>query len=267
MVESDPIYVFATNETGHHENELAQLAVHRFGAKRSVGSGLQGRSYAIPVLDREGNRLPGARILKEIDDFKAFAARNPNEKFMLSRFGCDGIGFKDERVVNYFTDCPLNVDLPGVWRRRLDPSYQVFGIIGSESIKMQDLVNDVLNIVIPLYQSFAPISKFIVSDDGGTDFLAAQYLAQKELPFEVVPIDWEHDGSRAGAVRNRIMSHKCTHMMIFDDGSCAKSAHMKRVAQSEGIELTNAMVELQSKQTSPEDAKIKSKEVLAKMGP
>lgn len=265
MVESDPIYVFATNETGHHENELASLAVHRFGAKRSVGSGLVGRSYAIPVLNREGQRLASSRIIEEFQRFKEFAAANPSERFMLSRIGCDSIGFKDERVFGYFKDCPSNVDLPGVWRKRMDPSYQVLGITGSQKINMQDIVDDVLNIIVPLYSSFSPILKFVVGDEDGADFCAAKYLAQKDFDFEVVPTNWEHDGARAGAVRNRIMSHRCTHMVLFDDGECAKSAHMRRVISDEGVDLSNASVTIAAKVVDKEQSAERSKGLLAKM--
>lgn len=239
---TDPIFVFATNESGHHENELAKLAVHAFGAEKSKGRGLVGRSYAIPVQDRDLQRLPQERILAEFSAFKKFARENPQMRFQLSRIGCDGIGFREDGVAKYFLDCPDNVILPGVWERRRNPEHAVFAVTGTTKFSHEEMINDILDIVISLHGQ-TKFLEFITTDDEGVDFVCAKYFASKGLPYRVLQADWEgHGASRAGAVRNRIMGLTATHILLMDDGECGKTAHMRKTVKAEGLELMESTV-------------------------
>lgn len=243
-----PIFVFGTNSTGHHENETAQLAVQAFGARRSFADGLSGRSYAIALRDREGASLPASKVVASFDRFKAFAKDNPHEIFLLSRLGCDSLGFTDEKMYPHFRDCPPNVRLPGVWRARQDPSYEVLAITGLTSLKpiCVELTRDVLKLMTHFFQTTKPVQRFIVGDDEGVDAAAAEFLMQKGFEVEVVRANWDEHKGRAGAVRNRLMALPSTRVLLIDDGTCAKSAHMRKVAASEGLEVHECAISMQS---------------------
>ncbi len=242
-----PIFVFGTNSTGHHENETAQLAVQAFGAKRSFSDGLCGRSYAIALRDREGGSLPASKVVSSFDRFKSFAKDNPQETFLLSRLGCDSLGFGDEKMFPHFRDCPSNVLLPGVWMARKDPSYEVVAITGLTALKpvCVDLVMDVLKISVDFFQSSKLPLRFVVGDDEGVDALAAQFLSQRGLSFDVVCAKWDEHKGRAGAVRNRLMALPSTRVLLIDDGSCAKSSHMRKVAAAEGLEVNECVLSIE----------------------
>ena len=240
---TDPIFVFATNESGHHENEIAKLAVHAFGAEKSKGRGLVGRSYAIPVLDRDAQRLPQERILSEFAAFKKFARENPQHRFQLSRIGCDSIGFREEGVFKYFLDCPDNVILPAVWERRRNPKHAVFAAMGSTKFADEGIIHFCLDTMIDqVYGGADQFVEFITGDDDGVDFICAKYFASKGLPSRVLQANWERDGGRAGAVRNRLVGLAATHVLLMDDGECGKTAHMRKTAQAEGLTVTESTV-------------------------
>ena len=44
------IFVFGSNDMGHHDGGAARIALEKFGAVYGQGRGLQGRSYAIPTM-------------------------------------------------------------------------------------------------------------------------------------------------------------------------------------------------------------------------
>lgn len=241
---SEPIFVFATNESGHHENELAKLAMHAFGAEKSRGKGLVGRSYAIPVLDRDAKRLPQDRILAEFAAFKKYAGENPQMRFQLSRIGCDSIGFKEEGVAKYFLDCPENVMLPGVWERRRNPKHAVFAATGSTKFSHEEIIHFCLDMMLEKggYGIDLQFTEFITGDDDGVDFVVAKYFASKGLPSRVLQADWERHGGRAGAVRNRLIGLAATHILLMDDGECGKTVHMRKTAQAEGLTVNESKV-------------------------
>ena len=239
---SEPIFVFATNESGHHENPMAVLAMHSYGAQKSQGRGLVGQSYAIPVLDRNGQRLSEERIVAEFNAFKEFARSHPEMNFQLTRIGCDTIGFRDNKVSKFFMDCSPNVTLPGVWERIRTPEYRVMAIVGSVNFSHKEIVEDCLKMILDFYDQTTPITEFIVSDDEGVDFIAAAYLAGQGRPCRIIKADWDKDPKRAGAVRNRAIGLIATDLILFDDGNCGKCAHMRKTANSEGLYLMEAAV-------------------------
>jgi hypothetical protein len=82
----------------------------------------------------------------------------------------------------------------------------------------------------------------VVGDDEGVDFIAAAYLARAGRSYRIIHTNRESNPARAGAVRNREMGLAATDLMLFDDGDCGKSAHMRKTAKAEGIYIIEAMV-------------------------
>lgn len=250
------VFVFATNETGHHENEMAQFAVARYGAKKSVGKGMAGDSYAIPVLNRDGGYFSQQRIVSEIREFKEFAAAHPDWEFRLSRIGCDQIGFADDNIHRQFTEVPANVRLPGRWRRMMDPRYAVLAIVGSTEFSEAGVIIPPLQLAIDFQLGADAVCEYLTTDDAGVDFVVAQHLAAAAKPLRVVGTDWDVYGKRAGAIRNRDIGLDATHLILFDDGYCGKCAHMRKTAKAEGlITISEARVTYLAPQASANPAK------------
>ena len=110
------IFVFGSNEAGQHLGGAARAAVERFGAVFGQGSGLQGRSYAIPTLKLPGggpaNRLPIQAIRGYVQEFIYFADAHPEMTFLVTRIGCGIAGFSDEDIAPLFAGA---YSLPNVW--------------------------------------------------------------------------------------------------------------------------------------------------------
>lgn len=117
FVESlDPgqIFVFGSNLQGAHGGGAARLAYNRFGARWGVGAGMTGSCYAIPTMQG------GVETIRPyVQDFVAFAARNPQWKFLVTRIGCGIAGFTDAEIAPLFSEAAglENVALPlSFWR-------------------------------------------------------------------------------------------------------------------------------------------------------
>lgn len=50
-LKENEIFVFSSNKAGNHAAGAAKLAVEKFGAVMGEAEGLQGQSYAIPILE------------------------------------------------------------------------------------------------------------------------------------------------------------------------------------------------------------------------
>ena len=108
------IFVFGSNELGHHDGGASRLALERFGAIYGQGSGLQGRCYAIPTMN-----LPLETIAHYIDEFIWFADSHPEMTFLVTRIGCGVAGYHEEDVAPLFAKAYSlpNVYLPiGFWK-------------------------------------------------------------------------------------------------------------------------------------------------------
>lgn len=103
------VFVFGSNEYGHHGVGAARVALRKFGAVMGQGRGLQGRSYAIPTMS--GSL---AAIEREVEEFIQFAASHPDLTFLVTRIGCGIAGYTDDQIAPLFArarDIP-NIHLP-----------------------------------------------------------------------------------------------------------------------------------------------------------
>jgi len=93
------IFVFGSNLGGWHGGGAARIALDKFGAVWGQGTGLQGRSYAIPTMQG------GAATIKPyVDEFIAFARQHPEHKFLVTRVGCGIAGFRAEEIAPLFKE-------------------------------------------------------------------------------------------------------------------------------------------------------------------
>ena len=108
------IFVFGSNILGHHTGGAAAVAHKRFGAQWGVGSGPTGRCYAIPTTQGDIDA-----IRPYVDRFTEYAARHPQNRFLLTRIGCGHAGFSDKQIAPLFYEAAKlpNVAIPREWIR------------------------------------------------------------------------------------------------------------------------------------------------------
>ena len=117
------IFVFGSNEAGHHAGGAARFAMEHFGAVYGQGVGLQGQSYAIPTTD-----LDRGTIARYVDEFIEFADSHPQMTFFVTRIGCGIAGFTDEEIAPLFARAYSlpNVFLPKEFWKVLSYKYNQF---------------------------------------------------------------------------------------------------------------------------------------------
>lgn len=94
----DEIFVFGSDLDGNHIRGAALQAFEKFGAIQGQGIGLQGKSYAIPTLLNEINK-----IKPYVDDFVEYARCHSEKKFLVTRIGCGLAGFSPEQIAPLFS--------------------------------------------------------------------------------------------------------------------------------------------------------------------
>ena len=115
------IFVFGSNDMGHHDGGAARIALEKFGAVYGQGRGLQGRSYAI--LTMTGSL---SAIAREVDEFIMFADNHPDLTFLVTRIGCGIAGWIDEDIAPLFARAYSlpNVYLPAEFWKVLSYKYR-----------------------------------------------------------------------------------------------------------------------------------------------
>ena len=98
-LKENEIFVFGSNLEGSHDGGAAKLAYNRFGAVWGLGTGIQGRSYAIPTMQG------GVETIRPfVAAFIQFAKLNTTLTFLVTRIGCGIAGFRDEEIAPLFED-------------------------------------------------------------------------------------------------------------------------------------------------------------------
>lgn len=115
------IFVFGSNDMGHHDGGAARIALEKFGAVYGQGRGLQGRSYAIPTM---AGSLDA--IARGVDEFIMFADSHPDMTFLVTRIGCGVAGWRDENIAPLFARAYSlpNVYLPAEFWKVLSYKYR-----------------------------------------------------------------------------------------------------------------------------------------------
>ncbi|KXB37407.1 hypothetical protein HMPREF1869_00387 [Bacteroidales bacterium KA00251] len=106
------VFVFGSNLAGQHAGGAARLAYEQFGAQWGNGSGMQGKSYAIPTMQG------GVETIRPyVEEFLSFAQRHPSYKFLVTRVGCGIAGFTEREIAPLFREALLikNIYLPATF--------------------------------------------------------------------------------------------------------------------------------------------------------
>ena len=103
------IFVFGSNLQGRHCGGAARIAHAQFGAVWGEGTGLQGKSSAIPTM--HGGLETSAPYVKE---FIAFAKAHNELHFLVTEIGCGIAGFTIEDMAPLFKEAIVveNIYLP-----------------------------------------------------------------------------------------------------------------------------------------------------------
>jgi hypothetical protein len=99
------IFVFASNEGGKHFGGAAKTAVKNFGAVLFKPEGLQGKSYAIPTMDKNMKTLTPLKIKRYVNTFIEFAKSHPHLTFYLTKIGTGIAGVPIETMKDICKDC------------------------------------------------------------------------------------------------------------------------------------------------------------------
>ena len=98
QISGTDILVFGSNQQGIHAGRIAREALERFGAQMHQGAGIQGQSYAIPVMQGDVDT-----IQPYVDEFLDYASRHPHQHFMVTEVGCTLAGFEPEDIAPLFS--------------------------------------------------------------------------------------------------------------------------------------------------------------------
>ena len=99
------VFVFGSNLSGIHGAGAAKLALNRFGAIWGLGSGIQGKSYAIPTKDfNVYSKLSIDKIKDYVDIFIIFAKDLNDVTFFVTEIGCGLAGYIPEDIAPLFVD-------------------------------------------------------------------------------------------------------------------------------------------------------------------
>lgn len=107
------ILVFGTDMKGSHVGGIGQIAVDKFGASVGNSEGMQGQSYAIPVLDRNNKKISKNKLYNYLERFYFYAMNHRCKEFVLTDIGT-WAGF-DTNYISYMTyliHFPSNVIMP-----------------------------------------------------------------------------------------------------------------------------------------------------------
>lgn len=114
------IFVFGSNEKGIHGGGAARYARDNHGAVMGQGFGPMGNSFGIPTCSKPtsepGFEIPYQKLSYYIECFIAYARRNPNETFQVTKVGCGLAGWRDDMVAPLFSNAPANCQFDTDWK-------------------------------------------------------------------------------------------------------------------------------------------------------
>ena len=114
-LQENEVFCFGSNLNGAHAGGAARLAVEKFGAIEGVAEGIQGKSYAIPTLGKDMQKLSLEEISNSIDTLYTYADKNADLVFYVTMIGTGIAGFAEDEIAELFKSkpfTPFNVILP-----------------------------------------------------------------------------------------------------------------------------------------------------------
>jgi len=115
------IFIFGSNLSGHHAGGAASYARKNFGAMQGISTGRSGRTYAIPTLTQQYEKLSIEGIHYHIEEFISYAHLFPHMTFKVSAIGCGIAGFTVEEIAPLFQKAITvkNIQLPEIFWEHL----------------------------------------------------------------------------------------------------------------------------------------------------
>ena len=108
-LQPNEVFVFGSNREGRHSGGAAGYAYEHFGAVMGQAEGMQGQSYAIPVVG-----VSKAQLEMSVMQFILFARRHQELTFLVTKIGCGHAGMTVNEIAPFFyeaSDCK-NIRLP-----------------------------------------------------------------------------------------------------------------------------------------------------------
>lgn len=92
------IFVFGSNTKGLHLGGAARVAYDKFGAEWGLSEGLSGRTYAIPTMSPEGDKVSKKTLYLSFYKFLLEVQYRKDLKFLLTKIGCGIAGWEVKDV-------------------------------------------------------------------------------------------------------------------------------------------------------------------------
>lgn len=103
-LKENEVFVFGSNLAGIHGKGSAKVAAERYGAKKGIGFGLEGQSFALPTKDMKIKTLTIIQIKYYVDKFVEFAKRNNQLTFFVVEVGCMNAGYEPKDIAPLFKE-------------------------------------------------------------------------------------------------------------------------------------------------------------------
>lgn len=121
------IFVFGSNEAGHHGAGAARTALLEHGAVYGEGVGHYGHSYAIPTKCFSIKTLSLMTIEKYVLQFLKYAYAHPELKFQVTQLGCGLAGLQAKDIAPMFVLAPKNCFFDEAWKPYLPRTFKYWG--------------------------------------------------------------------------------------------------------------------------------------------
>ena len=104
-------FVFGSNLNGFHAGGAAKIALENFGAEWGNPKGQQGRSYAIPTLDENMDKIFLEDIKESLEQLFEYARQRPDEVWFLTPVGTGIAGYSIEDLESILPEkLPENIN-------------------------------------------------------------------------------------------------------------------------------------------------------------
>lgn len=219
----EPLFAFPSTVDGNHGRGFAVEGRFCYGAEYGVSRGVQGHSYAIPLMDAQFGYFELSVVLSELDQFFEHATQHPTQQFRLSHF-IDPANQLDRMAVetHCIENAPENVLLPRSWlfKAQLIPARVI--VAGSHNVASYSLVEDRLDGL--MCRLDAP--QIISTGNRGASQLGERYAIERELELVRFPAPWHRFKSDAEEIRNDRLAWEATHLVAFWDTVSSETKHL-----------------------------------------
>jgi len=237
----EPAYVFGTRVNGGSNDATATFAVRFHGAGADVWTGPTGNAYALPCRNSEGAALSARIFGNYLTAFFSFAADHPEQRFRISRFGCEKDGFSDADMARLWRNAPPNCVLPAVWQRELNGPELARILIFDPLVRLKSaawrrILKRYLMVNLPLWG--ATRCEFLSS--GGPRDSRCTVDAARELgyPHREVRADRLHYKEQCDVVSDMFAIWSATHLLSItdpDQTSVPSHVRMLNYAMRDGL--------------------------------